>query len=159
VSASRKISGLDVQGSDEQLAGVSGLSDSEFDLIRSFTLNSFARASAVRLSKRFDIVLPQHAGGTRVQPMYKRKAQKVRPVDSSFSDGTNPGKLGWKEEILEGEQQGRYDKQGPYGHWLIPKFSVLGKGSRLTDERVALMQIGTDLLPQEKDLLMQVLYN
>jgi hypothetical protein len=91
--------------------------------------------------------------------MYKRKAQKVRPVDSSYSDGTSPGRLGWKDEILEGEQQGYHYKQAPYGHWLIPKFSTLTKGTRLTDERVALTQIGIDLLPQEKELLMQVLYN
>jgi hypothetical protein len=91
--------------------------------------------------------------------MYNRKAQKVRPVDSSFSDGTSPGKLGWKTDVLEGEQQGRHPEYGPYGHWLVPKFSTLAKGTRLTDERVSLIQIGIDLLPREKDLLMQVLYD
>jgi hypothetical protein len=45
--------------------------------------------------------------------MYKWKAQKVRPVDSSFSDETSPGKLSWKADILEGEQQGRSHRYGP----------------------------------------------
>jgi hypothetical protein len=67
--------------------------------------------------------------------------------------------LSWKDEILEGEQRGHYHKQGPYGHWLISKFPTLAKGTRLIDERVALMQIGIDLLPREKDPMMQVLYN
>jgi hypothetical protein len=91
--------------------------------------------------------------------MYKWKAQKIRPVDSSFLDGMNTGKSVWKDEILEGEQKGRRNEQGPCGRWLIPEFSTLAKGTRLTDKRVAIMQIGTDILPQEEDLLMQLLYN
>jgi hypothetical protein len=67
--------------------------------------------------------------------------------------------LGLEIDVLEREQQGHHPEYGPYAHCLIPKFSTLAKGTRLTDERVALIQIGIDLLPWEKDLLMQVLYN
>ena len=84
--------------------------------------------------------------------MYKRKAQKVRPVDSSDSDKTFPGGgARWKESVIRSEvQQISKDGQGSYASLLIPKFGSIGRGSRLTDTRVAAMQIGSELWPREK---------
>ena len=80
----------------------------------------------------------------------------MRPVDSSVSDGTAPsGGMQWKESVVRTEmQQPRTDASGPYDSWLIPKFSTIAKGSRLTSERVASMQIGSELQLCEKDILM-----
>ena len=46
-----------------------------------------------------------------------------------------------------------------YDTWLIPKFSMIIKGTRLTNKRVAAMLVGSKLLPGEKNLIIQVLYN
>ena len=46
-----------------------------------------------------------------------------------------------------------------YNQWLIPKFSDIGRGSCLTPERALRMQIRLDLTNQEKDLLLEMLYN
>ena len=48
---------------------------------------------------------------------------------------------------------------GKYPEWVIPKCSVLPRGSRLTEERLQALKIGNSLIPQELDVLIEVLYN
>lgn len=92
-----------------------------------------------------------------VSTAYKRKAQKVRPVDDSTPSKSKPGGLGnWKEVLLQQVQPnvttGRFD------HWLYPRFCVLERGARLTPERKKALIIGPDLTPQEKDLFIEMLH-
>ena len=46
-----------------------------------------------------------------------------------------------------------------YTHWLIPKFTPIAKGDRLTPERLAKMIIGDCMTSREKDLLTKMMYN
>ena len=68
-----------------------------------------------------------------VNTAYKRKAQKVRPVDASASDGSHPGgDKDWKTRITE-----RLEYQpdtSRYGKWVILRITTLAVGSQLTPE-------------------------
>ena len=93
----------------------------------------------------------------QVATAYKRKAQKVRPVDRPQGDGSRPGgDANWKDKLFE-EARLRMQK-GPFDHWLTPKFSEVSRGCRLTPERVRKLIIGPDLTPQERDLLVEMLH-
>ena len=46
-----------------------------------------------------------------------------------------------------------------YDHWLIPKFSTIPQGSRITPERVEKMLVGDSMQMKEKELLLSCLYN
>jgi len=43
--------------------------------------------------------------------------------------------------------------------WLIPKFSNIPRGTRLTTEHISGLKIGMGITNQEKEILMEVLYN
>lgn len=96
--------------------------------------------------------------------MYKRKAQKVWPVNSSVLDSTTPGgMLDWRAWIrarLELENE-PFDLSlpGKYGGHLIPRFSRVRPGSRLTPERVEKMLVGDNVWPKERAFLMELLAN
>ena len=117
----------------------------------------------VRFSRRYDIEAMFQAPlrrYVRVYTAYKRKADKVRPVDTDKSDGAIPGgKEDWKAEILEQEAKIQTDPNRPYKEWLIPKFSDIPRGSRLTPERLGKMIVGDELTIQERDMLTEMLYN
>src|SRR5207244_5560939 len=90
-----------------------------------------------RLSDLFSLLQGRKRGkDVRVHTAYKRKAQKVRPVDSDQSDGSKPGgELFWKQGMLEREKQSRTAEiWGQYSEQLIPKFSGIARGARLTPE-------------------------
>jgi len=70
--------------------------------------------------------------------MYKRKDKKIRPVNVPLSDGINPQKVKPVDET---------------------KLTVVPRGSRLTPERLAAMNIGTGfLLDPEKQLFIDILF-
>ena len=79
--------------------------------------------------------------------MYKRKAEKVRPVDLGELDGNKPGGVpDWVVKLKEMDVKSHDEK---YPEWLIPKFSDIERGSRLTKERLENLIIGEGLTPQE----------
>ena len=74
--------------------------------------------------------------GVKVNTMYKRKADKVHPLDNIPSDGSKPaGDPYWKVKALE-EIRNKKQEDNPYPEWIFPKFSDLPKGSRLYGERL-----------------------
>lgn len=77
------------------------------------------------------------------------------------SNGDTPGgREDWKAKAIKEKQEHRKDRPvGKYDHWLIPKFSDIERGSRLTPERIKRMIVGEELSPQERDLLLEMLYN
>ena len=92
-----------------------------------------------------------------VATAYKRKAQKVRPVNPNRTDGRKPGEvLDWVERSKLSDV---ISTPGKYSQWLIPKFSDIERGSRLTRERVEALIIGKDLTPQEMDVFVEMLHN
>lgn len=97
----------------------------------------------------------------RVATLYKRKAQRTLPVNSSDSDGTVPGgRSDWRERAIAREKAlGLNQPREEYDRLITPKFSDIPRGSRLTPERIAEMKIGTELWPEEKVLLLHILYN
>ena len=94
----------------------------------------------------------------RVCTVRKKKADKVRPVDLGVSDGSKPGGiLDWVEKSKLTDVV--HDEKGEYSEWLIPKFSDIEKGSRLTEERAVKLVIGEGLTVQERAVFFEMLYN
>ncbi|KAJ5554832.1 hypothetical protein N7461_003302 [Penicillium sp. DV-2018c] len=86
--------------------------------------------------------------GVPVNTLYKRKADKVTPMNVPLPDGSTPeGRPGWQEKCLRiyhsqpaPDQRTRFDKC-----------------ARLTMEREERLIIGKDLLREEKELLRELL--
>jgi RNase H-like domain found in reverse transcriptase/Integrase zinc binding domain/Reverse transcriptase (RNA-dependent DNA polymerase) len=97
----------------------------------------------------------------RVFTLYKRKADKVLPVNSSASDGSTPGGLpDWRARAIAREvQRGLNHLRYKYDRWLHPRFATFPRGERLTQERLDAMIVGDMLQPLEQDLLVEMLYN
>ena len=98
-----------------------------------------------------------------VNTAYKRKADKIRPVDLGESTGEGPGGLSnWWDVMWEHKMQypERIETDPPhrYDKYIIPRFSQLARGARLTPERIERLQICADLLPDEKEFLLEILH-
>lgn len=101
----------------------------------------------------------QSLSRVRVDGAYKRKSQKVQPVDLSLSDGSKPdGSDTWRLDAIKRETP-ILDPTDKYTHWLIPKSTPIAKGARLTPERLSKMVIGDGMTEQEKEVLTEMLYN
>jgi hypothetical protein len=70
--------------------------------------------------------------------IYKRKADKIKPVDLDKSDNSIPGESkSWRENIIREEMKNvNPDSDDLYAKWLISKFFKITKGSRLIPERI-----------------------
>ena len=91
--------------------------------------------------------------------LYKRKGVKVVPVDEGHAAGEKPaGEAGWRERLLAEEKARRLDA-GKYAGILVPKFSTIKRGERLTPERLAKLEMGKELRPAERELLTEMLFN
>ena len=95
-------------------------------------------------------------GGVDVRTAYKRKKEKVRPVDQPHQHGTIPEE---KEEWKLPLTSGRIVDWGYFNGNLIPKFSNIPRGSRLTAERIQSLRIGEDLTKEERSILLEILHN
>jgi len=116
-----------------------------------------------RMSSRFGFYSMirdrQAIQGVRIYGMYKPKAKKVRPVDSSETTGNAPvGIRDWQEAVKATETP-VVNTKGQFSEWIIPKFSDIERGSRLTPERVKTMKVGDMLTYEERELLMEMLFN
>ena len=95
----------------------------------------------------------------RIDGAYKRKSQKVQPVDQNIPDGSRPdGSDAWRLDAIKREIP-ILDPTDKYTHWLIPKFTPIAKGARLTPEWLGKMIIGEGMTAQEKEVLTEMLYN
>ena len=80
----------------------------------------------------------------------------MQPVDQKLLDGSkSDGSDIWKVNAMKKEIPILYPTN-KYTHWLIPKFTPIAKGARLTPERLAKMIIGDGMISQEKDLLTEM---
>jgi RNase H-like domain found in reverse transcriptase/Integrase zinc binding domain/Reverse transcriptase (RNA-dependent DNA polymerase) len=98
-----------------------------------------------------------------VNTMYKRKAEKVRPVDDDGYDGGVPGGyINWRD--LAAERQRRWLELHPqapheFDQFLAPRCTTFPRGRRLTDERLSKLDIGgTELTVKERELAIEMLY-
>jgi hypothetical protein len=95
----------------------------------------------------------------QINTLYKRKADKVKPVDLGVSTGETPsGRDDWFEvDRAERPALRHIGKHGDLG--LVGRFSTLPQGSRLTPERINKLTIGESVTPAERELLIEVLTN
>lgn len=90
--------------------------------------------------------------------MYKSKAKKVQPVNEADQIGEAPGgKDDWYERSRVRDTQ--QDQHGRFQHLLLPRFSNLPRGSRLTPERLAKLNVGSTLWPEERALFNEMMLN
>jgi hypothetical protein len=70
--------------------------------------------------------------------IYKRKADKVKPVDSDKSNSSiSEESKFWRENMIREKIKNiNPNPDDPYAKWLIPKFSKIVKNNRLTPERI-----------------------
>ena len=170
--------GSGVLGFDAQKAGIEAMEADRTEQKEDLSLPVFLPqriedAQLFRFSCRFDeSLLPRMVAkeladsgnsarlGFLVQGAYKRKAQKVKPVDSSISDGSTPGgSINWKKEAIAKECLDWSTVDPSFRGWLHPKFSAIKHGSRLTSERMNRLIIGKDLSLQEREVFLRMLYN
>jgi hypothetical protein len=141
------------------------LSRLSVSFIRAFDPFSVNDLNSFRISSQSDLFSLWHDRKrskrlkASINTAYKRKADKVRPIDSDKSDGSISGNSeNWKQKIEK-----RFDiPEGPfekYDYLLISKFSIINREARLIPERFAKIKIGKELLKTEKDLLTEMLYN
>ena len=57
------------------------------------------------------------------------------------------------------EEKARQLDTGKYAGILVPKFSTIKRGERLTPERLAKLEMGKELRPAERKLLKEMLFN
>jgi hypothetical protein len=124
-------------------------------------------ANEIRLSRRtslFNLVAPNNSPAelVAVNTAYKRKADKVKPLDLGESTGETPGGLAnWKQVLwrkrMENPQLIETDPPHKYDDYIIPRISQIARGARLSPERIERLQIGDDLLPNERELLLEIL--
>jgi len=87
--------------------------------------------------------------------LYKRKKDKILPANQPHMGGLKPGgDEDWKIKLV-----GNPSPINIKYPWLIPKFSNILRGTRLTAECIAGLKIGTGITNQEREVLMEVLYN
>jgi hypothetical protein len=77
--------------------------------------------------------------------IYKRKADKVKPVDLDKLNSSIPEKSkSWREDMIREEMKNMNpDSNDLYAKWLIPKFSKIAKDSRLIPERIKKLIVGS----------------
>ncbi|KAJ6102680.1 hypothetical protein N7486_005107 [Penicillium sp. IBT 16267x] len=96
-----------------------------------------------------------------VNTLYKRVADKVHPVSVPLTDGSVPeGQPGWKKVCLE-KYHTRFrarDERTRFDRYLKPRIAEFARGARLTPEREEKLVVGTDLLPEERELLREMLF-
>jgi hypothetical protein len=70
--------------------------------------------------------------------IYKRKADKVKPINSDKSNNNIPKRSkSWREDIIREKIKNMDpDSDNLYAKWLIPKFSKIIKNNRLIPKRI-----------------------
>ena len=94
----------------------------------------------------------------QVYTMYKPKSKKVLPVDRGDGKGEKPGgREDWYERAKLRETS--QEQVGKYREHLIPRFSDIPRGSRLTPERLAKLDVGDEITAEERLLFEEMLLN
>ncbi|KAJ5636867.1 uncharacterized protein N7484_010180 [Penicillium longicatenatum] len=93
--------------------------------------------------------------------LYKRVADKVHLVNIPLQDGSVPeGHAGWQEVCIK-KYHTRFrarDQRTRFDQYLKPRIAEFARGARLTPEREEKLIFGTSLLPEERELLRELLF-
>jgi hypothetical protein len=94
-----------------------------------------------------------------INTMHKKKAQKVQPVDDSGQKTrTIEGRLDWKERAMAKQIPEADSTSAAFGTLFEPRYADFPRGTRMTPERIKEMKISPDLQPEERRMLLEVLY-
>ena len=101
-------------------------------------------------------------GSAEVNTLYKKVGEKVKPVDTPRKDlPMELGREDWKERAIA-RQAARIaftgPDIGPFDHIFGRRTASFPKGVRLTPQRLAMMNLGEDLLPNEVRLLQGLMF-
>jgi len=119
------------------------------DVVNNEEETDFINSSNFGLSDFFN-------GTWEVSTLYKKKADKVKPVDLPHPGGMKPeGTKNWRMRAISKE----FYQPGKYSGWIIPKFSSIKRGSRLTPERLEKLRVGKGMTEEEKDIFYEVMFN
>jgi len=87
--------------------------------------------------------------------LYKCKKDKIRPANQQHTGGIkSEGSENWKKLLI-----GLPCPENKKYPWLIPKFSDIERGSRLTPERIEKLKIGKGITKEEREVLIEVLFS
>ena len=99
---------------------------------------------------------------TQVNTLYKRKADKVKPVPLSISEGSTekPGGVeNWQEVCLQKyHERPAPDDTSRFDEFLKPRLATFARGSVLKPERLERIIINEALTYQERELLQELLF-
>ena len=65
------------------------------------------------------------------------------------------GVMNWRAKAISKKEY----QPGKYTGWIIPKFSSIKRGSRLTPERKEKLRVGKNMTVEEKDVFDEILFN
>jgi hypothetical protein len=126
-------------------------------------LSPFTVMCELNRQKLFDLRFDSLKQRVDLYTMYKSVAKKVRPVDiPRQSAPMNFGREDWKDLARERQLlrlSVRDPDHGPCDHLFERRYAAFPRGSRLTPERIEKLHIGEQLLPRERELFLQMLYN
>jgi hypothetical protein len=95
----------------------------------------------------------------QINGAHKRKGVKVEPIDDSGQPSRNiEGRLDWKERASATQVPNANSESAPFRQYFEPRYAPFPRGTRMTPERISEMKISRDLLPKERDMLLEVLY-
>lgn len=96
----------------------------------------------------------------KVNTLYKRKADKVHPVNYGGPSGDTPsGIKNWLEECLKHyHSHPTWDKLLKFNQHLNPQITNFPQGTHLSLEQAEQLMVGTKLTGEEKELLLKILF-
>ena len=93
-----------------------------------------------------------------INTLYKRKDKKVRPVNANDGTGEGPGgRRDWYERSKARDTP--QPQEGKYKEYLLPRIASFPRGSRLTPERLASLDCGKWLWPDERAMFDEMMLN
>ena len=113
-----------------------------------------------RFSRKFDILNRARTINVYVNTLYKRKAQKINSMNVEImNESESRTNSKWKE-ILKSSVTSKFVEQlsDVYNSFLTLKFSKVKQNSKIILERLQKMLFDTKLSPQERKLMLKLLY-
>lgn len=97
-----------------------------------------------------------HYGEVQVNTMYKRKADKVQPVNKASEDGAIPGGAENCQTLVLANHYPNFNRERD--GLFHRRLATFQRGTRLTAERLEKVNIGMELNTREKELFHEVLF-
>jgi hypothetical protein len=94
----------------------------------------------------------------QVNTAYKRKAQKVQPINANDGSGEGPGgRPDWYARSKD--RMPAQEPEGKYKDHLLPRIAKFPRGTRVTPERMAKLNVGKWLSMEEREMFDEMILN